>query len=57
MWRTAVDRTRLDRRDRSGGGIGKLTGMKAVFSRAMDFDGGGYGNAVLTKLPVRSEER
>ena len=36
--------------------LGKLTGMKAVFSRAIDFDGGGYGNAVLTKLPVRSEE-
>jgi endonuclease/exonuclease/phosphatase family metal-dependent hydrolase len=36
--------------------LGKLTGMKAVFSRAMDFDGGAYGNAVLTKLPVRSEE-
>jgi endonuclease/exonuclease/phosphatase family metal-dependent hydrolase len=36
--------------------LGKLTGMKAVFSRAMDFDRGGYGNAVLTKLPVRSEE-
>lgn len=36
--------------------LGKLTGMKAVFSRAMDFDGGAYGNAVLTKFPVRSEE-
>ena len=47
--------------DRSNGvdqaaALGKLTGMKAVFSRAIDFDGGGYGNAVLTKLPVRSEE-
>src|SRR3954471_4847694 len=27
--------------------LGKLIGMKAVFSRAMDFDGGAYGNAVL----------
>jgi len=46
---------------RSGGvdqaaALGKLTGMKAVFSRAIDFDGGAYGNAVLTKFPVRSEE-
>src|SRR3954471_2945963 len=36
--------------------LGKLTGMKAEFSRAIDFDGGGYGNAVLTKLPLRSQE-
>jgi endonuclease/exonuclease/phosphatase family metal-dependent hydrolase len=36
--------------------MGKLMGMKAVFSRAIEFNGGAYGNAVLTKLPVRSEE-
>jgi endonuclease/exonuclease/phosphatase family metal-dependent hydrolase len=36
--------------------LAKLTGMKAYFSRAMDFDDGGYGNAVLSNLPVRSQE-
>src|SRR5262249_35149063 len=36
--------------------LGKLTGMTAIFGRAIDFDGGAYGNAVLTKLPVRSQE-
>ena len=34
----------------------QLTGMKAVFGRNIDFDGGGYGTAVLTKLPIRSRE-
>ncbi len=32
----------------------RLTGMEAVFGHNIDFDGGGYGTAVLTKLPVRS---
>jgi endonuclease/exonuclease/phosphatase family metal-dependent hydrolase len=37
--------------------LGKLTGMEAIFSRAIDVAGGGaFGNAVLTKLPVRSHE-
>lgn len=36
--------------------LARLTGMKAVFGRNIDFDGGGYGTAVLTKLPVRSSE-
>jgi endonuclease/exonuclease/phosphatase family metal-dependent hydrolase len=34
----------------------RLTGMKAVFGHNIDFDGGGYGTAVLTKLPIRSKE-
>jgi len=34
----------------------RLTGMKAVFGRNITYDGGGYGTAVLTKLPVRSTE-
>ncbi len=34
----------------------RLTGMKAVFGRNIPFDGGGYGTAVLTRLPVRSSE-
>src|SRR4051794_13831619 len=36
--------------------LARLTGMKAVFGRSTDMDGGDYGNAVLTKLPVRRNE-
>src|SRR6478735_8532291 len=35
----------------------RLTGMKVVFGRNIPFDGGGYGTAVLTKLPIRSCEK
>jgi endonuclease/exonuclease/phosphatase family metal-dependent hydrolase len=34
----------------------RLTGMEAVFGHNIDFDGGGYGTAVLTKLPIQSKE-
>jgi endonuclease/exonuclease/phosphatase family metal-dependent hydrolase len=37
--------------------LAKLTGMQVVFGRNIDFQGGGYGTAVLTKLPVRSHEQ
>jgi endonuclease/exonuclease/phosphatase family metal-dependent hydrolase len=37
--------------------LAKLTGMQVVFGRNIDFDGGGYGTAVLTKLPVRSHKK
>jgi endonuclease/exonuclease/phosphatase family metal-dependent hydrolase len=30
--------------------------MQVVFGRNIDFDGGGYGTAVFTKLPIRSSE-
>lgn len=36
--------------------LAKLTGMTVVFGRNIDFDGGGYGTAVLTKLPMRKAE-
>src|SRR3954464_14075569 len=41
--------------ERSGGvdqaaELGKLTGLKAMFSRTIEVDGGGYGNAVLTNF-------
>jgi endonuclease/exonuclease/phosphatase family metal-dependent hydrolase len=36
--------------------LAKLTGMEVVFGKNIDFDGGGYGTAVLTKLPVRKQE-
>lgn len=32
----------------------RLTGMKAVFGRNIPFEGGGYGTAVLTRLPIRT---
>lgn len=34
--------------------LGRLTGMKAIFRRAIDLDTGEYGNAVLTGLRVLS---
>jgi endonuclease/exonuclease/phosphatase family metal-dependent hydrolase len=34
--------------------LAELTGMHAVFGRAMDFDGGEYGIAVLSRWPVLS---
>lgn len=34
----------------------RLTGMKAVFEKNIDHDGGKYGNAILTGLPVRRHE-
>jgi endonuclease/exonuclease/phosphatase family metal-dependent hydrolase len=36
--------------------LARLTGMKVAFGRNIDFEGGGYGTAVLTKLPVKSHE-
>lgn len=33
--------------------LGRLTGMHAVFGKAMDFQGGAYGVGVLSRLPVR----
>lgn len=35
--------------------LARLTGLKAIFGKAMDFQGGGYGNAVLTRwAPVET---
>jgi endonuclease/exonuclease/phosphatase family metal-dependent hydrolase len=36
--------------------LARLTGMKIVFGRNIDFEGGGYGTAVLTNLPIRSHQ-
>lgn len=50
-----------DRTHRTGGvaqaeELGRLTGTTATFGKAMDFQGGGYGNAVLTRaVPLSSE--
>ncbi len=52
----------VDQGTRRAGGVdqpaelARLTGMEVVFGRNIDFDGGGYGTAVLTKLPIRSHE-
>src|SRR4051812_43582789 len=48
-----VDRgvARTDRRDLPAE-LAKLTGMKSYFSNNYDFQGGEYGNAVLTRLPI-----
>ncbi len=35
----------------------KLMDMRVYFGHNIDYDGGGYGTAVLTKLPVRAFER
>jgi endonuclease/exonuclease/phosphatase family metal-dependent hydrolase len=33
--------------------LGELTGMKAIFEKNIPYQGGEYGNAVLTRLPVQ----
>lgn len=48
----------VDRQSRRAGGVdqaaklGELTGMNVAFGRAMDFDGGQYGVALLSKFPI-----
>ena len=32
--------------------LGRLTGMHAVFGKAMDYAGGGYGEAILSRYPI-----
>jgi len=34
--------------------LARLTGMQVVFGRNIDYQGGGYGTAVLTSLPVKA---
>jgi endonuclease/exonuclease/phosphatase family metal-dependent hydrolase len=36
--------------------LARLTGMQAVFEKNIDHDGGKYGNAVLSSLPIRRHE-
>jgi len=36
--------------------LARLTGMKVVYGKNIDFEGGGYGTAVLTNIPIRSSE-
>jgi endonuclease/exonuclease/phosphatase family metal-dependent hydrolase len=37
--------------------LARLTGMKRIFARNIDFDGGGYGTLILTALPVKGVEQ
>ena len=37
--------------------LARLTGMKCIFARNIDWEGGGYGTAVLTTLPVKGVEQ
>lgn len=49
-----VDRgTRRTRRLDMPAELARLTGMTAVFEKNIDYDGGQYGNAVLSRLPIR----
>ena len=34
--------------------LARLTGMEVVFGRNIDYQGGGYGTAVLSRLPVKA---
>jgi endonuclease/exonuclease/phosphatase family metal-dependent hydrolase len=34
--------------------LSRLTGMEVVFGRNIDYQGGGYGTAVLSRLPVKA---
>jgi len=51
----------VDRNTRRSGGIdqaaelARLTGMKMIFGSSMDYQGGEYGNAVLSKWKVRKK--
>ena len=33
--------------------LGRLTGLQHVFGKAMDFGGGGYGQAILSRWPIK----
>lgn len=50
----------VDRGTRRSGGVDQLevlaraTGMEGVFGKAIDFDGGEFGNAILSRWPLRS---
>ena len=37
--------------------LGKLTGMNYYFSRSIDYEGGEYGVAILSRFPIKSSER
>lgn len=36
--------------------LAKLTGLTGVFGKAMDYDGGGYGQAILSRFPIQTSK-
>ena len=36
--------------------LAKLTGLTAIFGKAMDYDGGAYGQAILSRHPITSQQ-
>jgi endonuclease/exonuclease/phosphatase family metal-dependent hydrolase len=52
----------VDRGTKRTGGVDqaaeleRLTGLKAFFGRSIDYEGGQYGNAILTRLPLRGAQ-
>ena len=47
--------TRSGKRDMAAE-LGELLGMEHIFGKAMDFQGGEYGLAVLSKLPIKESK-
>jgi endonuclease/exonuclease/phosphatase family metal-dependent hydrolase len=37
--------------------LGRLTGMNYYFGRSINYQGGGYGNAVLSRFPIRQQKQ
>jgi endonuclease/exonuclease/phosphatase family metal-dependent hydrolase len=52
----------VDNRTKRTGGVdqaaeyGRLAGLHVVFGKSMDYQGGGYGNAVLSRWPIARHE-
>ncbi|MBN1347017.1 MAG: endonuclease/exonuclease/phosphatase family protein [Phycisphaerae bacterium] len=47
-------KTRRTRQVDQAAELGRLTGMHAVFGKAIDHDGGEYGEAVLSRWPIKA---
>jgi endonuclease/exonuclease/phosphatase family metal-dependent hydrolase len=56
----AVALQEVDRRTERSGGVDQaveleqLTGLKMIFGRTVELQGGEYGNAILSRLPIKS---
>jgi endonuclease/exonuclease/phosphatase family metal-dependent hydrolase len=48
-------KTRLVKKIDQAAELGRLTGMYAAFGKAMDYNGGEYGEAVLSRWPIREQ--
>ena len=36
--------------------LARLTGLHFAYGKAMDYEGGGYGQAILSRYPIRHSE-